>query len=64
MSKKMKLRKTICFSDGTRAEIKGENARYWLCAKAQFRKSNPRIVAVEVERLKDEKDEEQEEEVK
>lgn len=61
MSKKMKLRKTICFSDGTRAEIKGENARYWLCEKAQFRKSNPRIVSVEVERLKSGDEQETEE---
>lgn len=61
MSKKMKLRKTICFSDGTRAEIKGENARYWLCEKAQFRKSNSRIVAVEVERLKSGDEQETEE---
>lgn len=61
MSKKMKLRKTICFSDGTRAEIKGENARYFLCEKAQFRKSNPRIVAVEVERLKSGDEQETEE---
>lgn len=39
-------KKYLVFSDGTQAEVKGENGKYWLVEGAQWRKSNPAIIEV------------------
>jgi hypothetical protein len=41
--------KVLYFSDGKKAEVTGENGKYWLTKKAQYRKSNPDIVDVKEE---------------
>lgn len=39
--------KYLIFSDGSEAAVTGENGKYFLCGKTQYRRSNPNILRVE-----------------
>ena len=59
--------KVLYFSDGKKAEVTGENGKFYLTKKAQFRKGNPDIVDVKeepdkkkAEKAESKKDEEKE----
>ena len=58
-------KKTITLDNGAEYVVLSENGKYYVCCGTQFRKSNPRIVAVNViqEEIAEETSEEIEEEI-
>ena len=52
------MSKVLVFSDGTKVAVTEDSGKFWKTEKAQFRKSNPRIVDV-IEEKEDKKPEQE-----